>query len=168
MSGRSSRLISETDTTPTAMTPTDQESLPPFPSTDFINHDETVVEISIDTSYTDGKCAIGNLNRISVLSSRVGQINQTLPFTPMNIVSQIDIDGNKNIIADEQQSPLISTLEKREELEKAIIEPTVLISSETIIPITIDVDLKPAEEPIELKIVCQLLILVSFILLCVN
>ena len=58
MSGRSSRLISETDTTPTAMTPTNQESLPPFPSTDFINHDETIVEISIDTSHTDGKCIV--------------------------------------------------------------------------------------------------------------
>ena len=80
----------------------------------------------------------------------------------MNIVSQIDIDENKNIVFDEQQSPLISTLEQREELEKAVIEPIILTSSQTITPITINVDSKPAEEPIELEIVCQLLTLVSF------
>jgi hypothetical protein len=79
----------------------------------------------------------------------------------MNIVSQVETDENKNIISDEQQSPLISTLEKREEVEKVIIEPTILIpSSETIIPITIDVDSKPVEESIESKIVCQLSIIV--------
>ncbi len=86
----------------------------------------------------------------------VGPINQTLPFIPMNLVSQVETDENKNIISDEQQSPLISTLEKRDEVEKVIVEPTILISSETIIPITIDVDSEPVEEPIELKIVCQL------------
>jgi hypothetical protein len=74
----------------------------------------------------------------------------------MNLVSQVETDENKNIISDEQQSPLISTLEKRDEVEKVIVEPTILISSETIIPITIDVDSEPVEEPIELKIVCQL------------
>ena len=54
MSGRSSRLTSETDATPTALTPTDQESLPLLPSTKIIDHDETIVEISIDTSNIDG------------------------------------------------------------------------------------------------------------------
>ncbi len=58
MSGRSSRLTSETDTTPTAMTPTNQESLPPLPPPEFINHDETIVEIPIETSYTDSNYTI--------------------------------------------------------------------------------------------------------------
>lgn len=59
MSGRSSRLISETDTTtPTAMTPADQESLPPLPPDESINHDQTVIEITIDTSHTDGNYII--------------------------------------------------------------------------------------------------------------
>jgi len=80
----------------------------------------------------------------------------------MNIVSQIETDENKNIISDEQQSPLISTLEKREEVEKTNIEPTVVISSETIIPITIDIDSKPIEEPNDSKIVCQLSLNVFF------
>jgi hypothetical protein len=62
MSGRSSRLISETDTTPTAMTPTDQELLPPLPPAEFINHDETIVEIPIDISHTDGNYKIENLD----------------------------------------------------------------------------------------------------------
>jgi hypothetical protein len=71
----------------------------------------------------------------------------------MNTVSQNDMDANKDVIS-EQQSPLISTLEKRDEVEKATtIEPTILTSSEIIIPITIDVDSKPTEQPIETKIV---------------
>ncbi len=54
MSGRSSRLTSETDTTPTVLTPTDQESLPPLPPNELINQNETIVEITIDTSHTEG------------------------------------------------------------------------------------------------------------------
>ncbi len=80
----------------------------------------------------------------------------------MNIVSQIEIDENKTVISDEQQSPLISTLEKREEVEKTNIEPTILISSETIIPITIDIDSKPIEESNDSNKVCQLLLNVFF------
>jgi hypothetical protein len=64
MSGRSSRLISETDTTPTTMTPTDQETLPPLPPINFINQDETIVEIPIETSHTDGKFIIKDSNNI--------------------------------------------------------------------------------------------------------
>lgn len=52
MSGRSSRLMSETETTPTVLTPVDRESLPPIGS---INQDETIVEISIDTSHMEGE-----------------------------------------------------------------------------------------------------------------
>jgi hypothetical protein len=80
MSGRSSRLMSETDTTPTTMTPTDQESLPPLPPTEFINTDETIVEISIDTSHTDGNYTIENLNKIFVLLSicRANKSNITI------------------------------------------------------------------------------------------
>ena len=54
MSGRSSRLMSENEATPTILTPVDRESLPPLPTTESINHDETIVEISIDTSHTEG------------------------------------------------------------------------------------------------------------------
>jgi len=80
MSGRSSRLMSETDTTPTTMTPTDQESLPPLPPTEFINSDETIVEISIDQSHTDGNYTIENLNKIFVLLSicRANKSNITI------------------------------------------------------------------------------------------
>lgn len=95
------------------------------------------------------------LNKTFLLLLDIAPINETLPFITMNIVSQVDTDENKNIVSDEQQSPLISTFEKREEVEKANIESTVLIpsASETIIPITIDVDSKPTQEPIELKTV---------------
>jgi hypothetical protein len=73
----------------------------------------------------------------------------------MNIVMPVEIDENKNFVSDQQQSPIISTLEKREEVEEVHIEPTILQSSETIIQITIDVDSKPTEESIESKIVCH-------------
>ena len=53
MSGRSSRLTSATDTTPTTLTPTNQESLPPLPFTDLSHHEETIVEISMENSHTD-------------------------------------------------------------------------------------------------------------------
>ncbi|CAF4104050.1 unnamed protein product [Rotaria sp. Silwood2] len=102
ISGCNSRLISETD-----LKTANQESLPP---TDFIKHNETINEIHIDTSHTDSP------------------INQTLPFIPMNIVSEVDTDDNKIITSDEQQSPLISTFEKREEPEQTIIEPNILTS----------------------------------------
>ena len=73
----------------------------------------------------------------------------------MNILSQVDIDEYKNFISDEQQSPLISTLENREEIDKVLIErSSIFTSTETIIPITIDVDSKPSEELIISKIVC--------------
>jgi hypothetical protein len=79
MSGRSSRLISETDTTPTALTPTNQESLPPLPPIDLINHDETIVEISIDISHTDGIFTIENLHKISIIiSCRSNKSNITI------------------------------------------------------------------------------------------
>ncbi len=63
MSGRSSRLTSETDTTPTVLTPTDQESLPSLPTDELINHNETIVEITIDTSNTEGNDTIENLEK---------------------------------------------------------------------------------------------------------
>ncbi|CAF0812164.1 unnamed protein product [Adineta steineri] len=137
LSGRSSRLTSATDTTPLAMTPrattpTNQESLS---SNEYINHDETIVEVPIDISHTDIA------------------INQTLPFIPMMTVSQNDIDANKNIISDGQQSPLISTLEKREELENTSIDSIILISSEIINRITIDIDSTPNDNKVEMKIV---------------
>ena len=56
VSGRSSRLGSETDTTPTVLTPTNQESLPPFPAIDHVDPNETIIEIPIDsTSHSDGE-----------------------------------------------------------------------------------------------------------------
>jgi hypothetical protein len=73
----------------------------------------------------------------------------------MNIVTPVEIDENKNVVSDQQQSPIISTLEKREEVEKVNIEPMIVPSPETITPITIDVDSKPAEESNESKIVCH-------------
>ncbi|CAF0900909.1 unnamed protein product [Adineta ricciae] len=136
MSGRSSRLTSTTDSTPLAMTPTNQESLPPLPFTDLTNQNETIVEISFDTSQAEGV------------------INQTLPFVPMNVILKTDMDERKDIISDEQQSPLISTLEKREESELAVVvEPTIITSSQIIIPITVDVDSKPIEESNDTKII---------------
>jgi hypothetical protein len=72
----------------------------------------------------------------------------------MHILSQVDIDERKDFISDEQQSPLISTLEKRDEIDKALIEPSWLASVQTMIPITIDIDSKPGEESIISKIVC--------------
>ncbi|CAF4779999.1 unnamed protein product, partial [Rotaria sp. Silwood1] len=129
ISGRNSRLISETDLTTTVI---NQESLP---STDFIKQNETIHEIPIETSHTDDP------------------INQTLPFIPMNVVSHADIDENKTIISDEQQSPLISTLEIREESVKTTIEPNILTSSEILIPITIDIDSIITEELNEAKII---------------
>ncbi|UJR28051.1 hypothetical protein I4U23_009307 [Adineta vaga] len=133
MSGRSSRLTSATDTTPLAMTPTNQESLPSLPMTDLINQNETIMEISIDTSQTEGV------------------INQTLPFITMNTVSLTDTGENKTMVSDEQQSPLISTLEQREESEASVvIESTNVTSSQIIIPITIDVDSKPTHESNEI------------------
>ncbi|CAF4659219.1 unnamed protein product [Rotaria sp. Silwood2] len=127
ISGCNSRLISETD-----LKTANQESLPP---TDFIKHNETINEIHIDTSHTDSP------------------INQTLPFIPMNIVSEVDTDDNKIITSDEQQSPLISTFEKREEPEQTIIEPNILTSSELVIPITIDINSTITEELNEAKII---------------
>ena len=55
MSGRSSRLMSESETTPTVLTPVDRESLPPLPPMDSVNQNETIVEISIDTSHNEGE-----------------------------------------------------------------------------------------------------------------
>ncbi|CAF0860150.1 unnamed protein product [Rotaria sordida] len=127
ISGRNSRLISETD-----LTTTNQESKPP---TDVIKHNETIDEIPIDISHTEGL------------------INQTLPFIPMNIISQVDIDENKSIISDEHQSPLISTFEKREDLDQTNIESNILTSSETIIPITIDINSITSEELNQAKII---------------
>jgi hypothetical protein len=72
----------------------------------------------------------------------------------MHILSQVDIDERKDFISDEQQSPLISTFEKRDEIDKALIEPSWLASVQTMIPITIDIDSKPGEESIISKIVC--------------
>jgi hypothetical protein len=74
----------------------------------------------------------------------------------MNIIPQVEADEIRNLISDKQQSPLISTLEKREDVENVSIEPTIITSSEISIPITIDIDSKPVEQSIEVKIVCQL------------
>jgi hypothetical protein len=67
MSGRSSRLTSETDTTPTILTPTDQESLPPMPPDELINHNETIIEISIDVSHTEGNDRIENFDKYCLI-----------------------------------------------------------------------------------------------------
>lgn len=82
-------------------------------------------------------------------------VNETLPFVPMNIVTMVEIEEKEIVISDEQQSPIISTLEKREEVDKQIIEPTIVPSTENIIPITIEIDPKPVENSVELKIVCS-------------
>ncbi|CAF0961402.1 unnamed protein product [Adineta ricciae] len=155
MSGRSSRLTSTTDSTPLAMTPTNQESLPPLPFTDLANQNETIVEISFDTSQAEGmvnRWRNTNFDCIDTSYFYIGVINQTLPFVPMNVIPQTDMDERKDIISDEQQSPLISTLEKREESEPAVVvEPTIITSSQIIIPITVDVDFKPTEESNDTK-----------------
>lgn len=54
-SGRQSRIISETDVTPKATTPTHQEFLPSFPTPDNLDTNETIVEIPIETSLNEGK-----------------------------------------------------------------------------------------------------------------
>ena len=77
MSGRSSRLTSETDTTPTVLTPTDQESLPSLPAKELIDQNETIVEITIDTSHTEGEKRIANL-RWSINPFRDDQSNITI------------------------------------------------------------------------------------------
>lgn len=157
MSGRSSRLTSETDATPTVLTPVDQESLPPLPPTESMIHDETIVEISIDTTHNEGEKRFAEIGKMFRLFD-LGPINQTLPFVPMNILTSVEIEEKINLISDEQQSPVISTLEKREEADNQNIEPTISPVTETIIPITIEIDPKPVENPIELKIVCSSLI----------
>lgn len=83
-----------------------------------------------------------------------GPINETLPFVPMSLLTAIEIEENKDLISDVQQSPIISTLEKREEVEYQNIEP---ISLSSIIPIIIDVDPKPVENPTGTKLVCFIL-----------
>lgn len=64
MSGRSSRLTSQSDTTPLAMTPNDQETLPPLPTKDSINLDETIIEIPINSSHIEGKSIFSLFVRI--------------------------------------------------------------------------------------------------------
>ena len=84
-------------------------------------------------------------------------IDQTLPFVPMTVVTAVEIDENKDLISNQQQSPIISTLEKREEVEKVdseqITVPSTETETETVIPITIEVDLKPVKESNEEKTV---------------
>jgi len=73
----------------------------------------------------------------------------------MNLLSTTETGGNKESISDEQQAPIISTLEqrKKEQVEKEIVEESVLSAIEAIIPISIDIDSKSPEESIESKVV---------------
>lgn len=84
-------------------------------------------------------------------------VNQTLPFVPMNSVPPLELHDIHEIITEEHQSPIISTVEQREDEQQQVQldpEPIVLVPAETIIPITIQVDSKLVEEvPIE-KLVC--------------
>lgn len=146
VSGRTSRLISETD-----LTSTNQDLLQ---ATDSMKYDETINEISIIVSQVESKFKSDErfLKCIRIYSK--DQINETLPFIPMNIVLPTDTNENKTIITDEQQSPLISTFEKREEVNQTNIEPNIITSSETIIPITIEIDTTINDELNEAKIVC--------------
>ena len=66
MSGRSSRLTSQSDTTPLAMTPNDQETLPPLPTKDSINLDATIVEIPINSSHIESKSIFSLFVRIVI------------------------------------------------------------------------------------------------------
>ena len=77
----------------------------------------------------------------------------------MNIVTTVGIEENKDRVSDGQQSPIISTLEKREEVDHQNIEPISLSLIETIIPITIDVDPKTVANTTDTKIVCSILFL---------
>jgi hypothetical protein len=72
----------------------------------------------------------------------------------MFVAPAVGIDGNNSLVSDEQQAPIISTLEKREDVEKENIHSIILPTLETIVPITIDIDPKPIEASIESKIVC--------------
>lgn len=74
----------------------------------------------------------------------------------MNSVPPLELHDIQEIITEEHQSPIISTVEQREEEQQQQIdtEPIVLVPAETIIPITIQIDSKLVEEvPIE-KLVC--------------
>ena len=76
----------------------------------------------------------------------------------MNLLTPVENDEKKNDVSDQQQSPIISTLEQREEVEKVITELLILpltppSPTETIIPITIEIDSNPTEESNESKIV---------------
>jgi hypothetical protein len=86
----------------------------------------------------------------------LGPVNQTLPFVPMNIVAHTGYDDEKEIISEEQQSPLISTLEQREDDEQIFVEPVKLLLSEVIIPMSIDVDSKPIDMNMITALVCFL------------
>ena len=56
VSGRSSRLGSETDTAASVVTPTNQESLSAFPAVEHVDPNETIIEIPIETiSHSDGE-----------------------------------------------------------------------------------------------------------------
>lgn len=75
----------------------------------------------------------------------------------MNIITVMEIEENKDRVSDEQQSPIISTLEKREEVAYQNIDSISSLLIETIIPITIDVDPKPVNNTTDTKIVCSIL-----------
>lgn len=90
----------------------------------------------------------------------------------MNILPEIENGENKEPILDEQQAPIISTLEQRKEeeeeeeqqeqqVDKQIIEAPILPLVEAIIPISIDIDSKSVEDSIESKIVCLLFLSVQ-------
>lgn len=82
-----------------------------------------------------------------------GPINQTLPFIPMHMIPQMETEDTKERISDGQQSPLISTLEQREDEQKTSMQSTLFTSVDSIIPITIDINSKPSEEVIITKVV---------------
>ena len=79
----------------------------------------------------------------------------------MNIVTYIDLQTEDKILQDPQQSPLISTLEKRQDEIEKTNEPVVVTSLDAIIPITIEVNSNLVEVALTTKLVCYRVILVS-------
>lgn len=66
----------------------------------------------------------------------------------MNVISPVDTDEVQTILPDEHQSPLISTLEKREEVEETNIETIIPITTTDTNTESID-ELKSSTVPIE-------------------